>query len=282
MLKPRLSIQQERATGHYLLQDLTGVYHATKNIGGWGAPNTPIGDATAQLVFYAPLDGSTVARFDLPASLLTGTEIDLPLHLHDGSYLAEYRITSRIGVPLKKCSYKLSVANPTPAGKKLLVGRKTEGSAAVIWVDATAQSTTLDGVTTWASNATTNLFCLYRLTLADGVTIEKEGEILCFDCFTSGIDSSTTATPQLVGSYVEGLLVDGHLRDKMGAVAQTLTDCVFGTAPQDFDARHDAWALVWYEWQELRLIASTISPGAIIYKLNRLHRQADKLQTRRC
>jgi len=100
-LIPKFTVCPKRGCSVIIFNETTGVYDADLNVGGYGAPNPVVGDATTWSIIVTLTDDTIVTITDpvgLPTSNgdleyeITAEALDLDI-ISDGLYTIEYTVT---------------------------------------------------------------------------------------------------------------------------------------------------------------------------------------------
>jgi hypothetical protein len=139
------SAELNAAGDSVLFYDITGVYDASSNTGGYGAPNDNPGDATAAQVVVTDYQGTTVTTVDLlssytalgsspTAKMLLAT---IPWIYGDGYH--EFTVNITMTTPLPSASFsteKIILSNTLTALNKLWIRAFTNGKCSCNSKDA--------------------------------------------------------------------------------------------------------------------------------------------------
>jgi hypothetical protein len=100
VLIPKLKACVAEQCTKLILTDATGLYNASTNVGGWGAPNITGSGATAFTATYAIDGGTAVSVATYVANPVTAVEFSLGQYAHtldDGWHTIVYTITATVG-----------------------------------------------------------------------------------------------------------------------------------------------------------------------------------------
>ncbi len=99
--QPKLEIEFDPVEKNVLVKDVTGLYHATTNPEGWGAPNPERTNCTAKLIFQ--FNKKEITRVDVSGILhaAVGEEVDFGVYLEgamekDGVYRVMIHVKDEI------------------------------------------------------------------------------------------------------------------------------------------------------------------------------------------